>query len=207
MAGSLARLNPRERILVFALIGIVLVLGLGGGVWYVRAKLSAKEDKIKNNRAKWAKIRTAAGPYLAERERLRSRDAQIRANQWGKSPDSPVSSIALKTEVRFRDRGEEKESVGDLGQILNDESQLKSTYVGKKKKKFPGYWRMDKTLEMDRYIRTDDIWSFLAKVEAMSNMVYVTKLSIVRLSEDVNYAKLKDFTVSTVRWVEKQEDM
>lgn len=209
LGGSMGRLNPRERALVFSLAGVILLLVVGGGVWYVRAKLADKQAKLKRNRVAWTKIRAAAGPWLAERDRAKKLKQRILDNDHIHKPDTPIKQKAMATTVRFRARSSDTDEEGDLGMLLKETGGLvKKPIRAGKRSKFPMYYRMEKSLSMrSGYVRTEDLWKFLGEIEAMEDLVFVSKLSIHRFTGNPDYAKIDSMTVSTLRWVEKKEDI
>lgn len=209
LQGSLSRMSPRERNLVVTLVSLVLLLVIGGGIYYVRGLLKEKEEKIKRNRQAWAQIQKLSGPYLATRQQRADLLADIRKNPDALSPDGPIAETAVQTQVRYRTGVGSEDESAPLNKILMATGDLlmRPVYQRRRRQKGPQIYRVEKQFQMQRgFARTDDIFTFLGEVEALDSMVFVSKLHLTRWSRDPDYVQIKNLTASTLRWVETTEE-
>lgn len=207
LSGALGRMNPRERTLVVTLISMVSILIVAGAVWMVRGKLKAKEENIARNREAMAKIQRLAGPYLEQRARTAALTEQLKSNPDALSPDNPVATAAVKTKVRFRNAGDTDET-STMNKVLQVTGELKQRPLIQKKKgaKGPQIYRVEKEFQMRRgYVHVDDLFTFLGEVESLDNMVFVSKLDLVRWTRDPDYIQIKSLSASTLRYDEDEE--
>ncbi|MFT7622705.1 MAG: hypothetical protein ACI9WU_001880 [Myxococcota bacterium] len=196
-------MNARERNLVLALGGVVLLLAVGAGVVWVRGTLAAKQDKISKNRKQWTEIQRRAGPWLAKQAQEAAILERVKSNPDALSPDNPVAEIAVKTPVHYRTGSDGQDEEAPLNKILQVTGDLLQRPLLQKKKKQAGpqIFRVEKQFQMRRgFARTDDIWDFLGSVEAFDSLVFVTKLHIVRWSRDADFVQIKNLTASTLRY-------
>ncbi len=209
LSGALSRMSPRERNMVIALMALVLCLVIGGGVFWVRGTLSDKEAKIKANRKAWTKIQKAAGPYLASREAYARMQERLKTNPDALSPDNPVAETAVRTKVRYRTGiggDDETAALNKILQVTGDLAQ-RPLLQKRRKEKGPQIFRVEKQFQMRRgFARTVDLFGFLGDVEALDNLVFVTKLHIVRWSRDPDFAQIKNLTASTLRYSAEEEE-
>lgn len=211
LAGSFSRMSTRERNLVAALGAIVFLLVVGGGTWIVRGKLNEKEDKIKNNRQKWAQIQREAGPYLARVQAEKELVERIKANPDALSPDNPVAVIAVKSQVRYRssstDTEDERTPLNKLLQVKGDLAQSSLIAGRARRKGGPDLRLVEKEFHMRRgYSRADDLYKFLQQVEGLDNLVFVSRLHLLRQTQEPDYVQIKKLTASTLRYVEAEGD-
>jgi hypothetical protein len=206
---AFSRMSARERTLVFTLIGLMLLGVLGGGVLYVRSQLSDKETQIQKNRTSWKKIRKLSGPYLARLATRQMMLERIKDNPDALSPDNPVAVEAVQSKVKYRTGTSGDDEEAPLNKILHVTGELGQKPLLKKRRtqRGPQIYRVEKRFQMKRgFARTDDLWGFLGSLESMNNMVFVSRLHIVRWSRDPDYAQIKNLTASTLRYVESEEE-
>jgi len=209
LTGSFARMNQRERVLVLSLIGLCSLLLIGGTAWTVSNHLSDKRAKIKKNAKMWAKIKQQAVPYLRHQSEREALTKRLQNNPDAKSPDSPVAQAAVRTKVHYRTGSTSDEESAMLNKILHPTGDLIQRPLRRKAKndKGPQIYRVEKQFNMKRgFAKIDDLWGFLGTVESMQNMVFVSKLHLVRWSRDPDYAQIRNLTASTVRYVETEEE-
>ncbi len=205
LSGALGRMSPRERSLVVTLLLTVVVLVVAGSVWFVRGKLKTKQDQLATNRKQMAKIHALAGPYLEKRAQVEALQERLKTNPDALSPDSPVASAAIKTKVRFRNSGDtdEQSSMNKVLQVTGDLKQ-RPLIQRQRGQTGPQIYRVDKEFQMRRgYVHVDDVFSFLGEVEALPNLVFVSRLELVRWTRDPDYVQLKTLEASTLRFEEE----
>lgn len=208
LSGALGRMAPRERTLVITLLLMVIALVLVGAVWVVRGKLKTKQDQIAANRASLNKIQKQAGPYLESRAKYDGLLERLKNNPDALSPDNPVATAAVKTKVRFRNAGDTDEP-STMNKVLQVTGDLKQRPLLQKKKgqKGPQIFRVDKEFQMRRgYVHVDDLFTFLGEVEALDNLVFISKLDLVRWTRDPDYVQIKSLAASTLRYSEDTEE-
>ncbi len=208
LTGALGRMAPRERTLVVTLLVMVIALVLVGAVWIVRGKLKTKQDQIASNREMLLKIQKKAGPFLEQRARYEGLQERLKNNPDALSPDNPVATAAVKTKVRFRSSGDTDEP-STMNKVLQVTGDLKQRPLIQKKKgqKGPQIFRVDKEFQMRRgYVHVDDLFTFLGEVEALDNLVFISKLDLVRWTRDPDYVQIKSLAASTLRYSEDEEE-
>jgi hypothetical protein len=208
LAGSLGRMSSRERNLVLSLVALLAVLILGGGVWYVSSSLSDKEEKIERNWKTWASIKKKAPEYLAVRQNKKQVQERLKSNPDALSPDSPVAQVAVRSKVRYRTGGSDKDESAMMNKILHTTGDLiqRPLIVKRRKQLGPQVYRVEKEFNMKRgFARVDDVWTFLGSVEALDNLVFITKLHMIRWSRNPDYAQIRRMTASTLRYEESEK--
>ena len=207
LSGALGRMAPRERSLVVTLVVLVTALVLVGAVWLVRGKLKTKQDLIAKNRESLAKIHKKAGPFLEKRSKYEALQERLKTNPDALSPDSPVANVAVKTKVRFRASGDVDEPQ-PMNKVLQVTGELKQRPLIQRARgqKGPQVYRVDKEFQMRRgYVHVDDMFTFLGDIEALDNLVFVSKLSLIRWTHDPDYIQIKTLAASTLRYAENEE--
>jgi hypothetical protein len=208
LAGSLGRMSSRERNLVLSLVALLAVLILGSGVWYVSSSLSEKEEKIDRNWKTWASIKKKAPEYLAARQNKKQIQERLKSNPDALSPDSPVAQVAVRSKVRYRTGGSDEDESAMMNKILHTTGDLiqRPLIVKRRKQLGPQIYRVEKEFNMKRgFARVDDVWTFLGSVEALDNLVFITKLHMIRWSRNPDYAQIRRMTASTLRYEESEK--
>jgi hypothetical protein len=210
LAGSFSRLNSRERTLVGGLLGLVVLLLVGGGVWVVRGKLAEKEAKIKKNRDSWATIQKEAGPFLERQAQQKALIERIKGNPDASSPDNPVAVVAVKSQVRYRasssDTEDERSPLNKLLHVKGDLAYSSLVSSKGRRKGGPDVQLVEKEFEMRRgYAQAADVYKFLQQVEKLDNLVFVSKLHLQRRSQQPDYVQIKSLTAATLRYVDAEE--
>ncbi len=209
LSAAFTRMSPRERNMVTGLIVLVLCMVVGGGMVWVRGTLADKEAKLRKNRKAWSEIQKLAGPYLASREAYARMQERLKTNPDALSPDNPVAETAVKTKVRYRTGVGGEDETAPLNKILQVTGDLaqRPLLQKKRKEKGPQIYRVEKQFQMRRgFARTVDLFGFLGDVEQLENLVFVTKLHMVRWSRDPDFVQIKNLTASTLRYVEDEEE-
>ncbi len=209
LGDSLSRMSSRERSLVLLLVGIVLLMVIGGGVWWVRSNLAEREAKIAKNRAQWAKIQKLAGPYLEKKASYERTRQKLKENPNALSPETPVAETAVTHRVAYRTGLGGEDEKAPMNKILQSTGDLMQRPLLQKKKnqKGPQIYRVERQFQMRRgFARTEDVFDFLGKVESQDNLVFVTKLHMVRWSRDPDFLQIKNLTASTLRYEEDGEE-
>lgn len=207
LSGSLGRMSPRERTLVVTLLISVLVLVVAGAVWFVRGKLKTKQDQLAKNRSTLAQIHKLAGPYLEKRAAAEALQERLKTNPDALSPDSPVANAAIKTKVRYRNSGDTDEP-SSMNKVLQVTGDLKQRPLLQRPRgqTGPQIYRVDKEFQMRRgYVHVDDVFTFLGEVEALDNLVYVSRLELIRWTRDPDYLQIKTLEASTLRFEEEEK--
>lgn len=202
---AFSKMNPRERTLVGALIGLVVLLIVAGGTYWVRSSLAEKEAHIQRNKKAWAQIQKLAGPYLAREASKKHLIEQIEGNRYSLNPDNPVADLAVKTKVRYMSGAtEEQASLSKLLQTVG-EVKPKGLIPRRNNEVGPQVYRMSKEFQMKSgYAFTEDIYNFLAAAERVDPLIFITKLHIIRHGQKVDYVQVKNLTASTLRYVAKE---
>jgi len=209
LTGSFGRMNERERTLVTLLLGILSLLIIGGGIWYVSSSLNDKEQRIKKNQKSWSKIQKKASAYLEKRAQREALTAKIKENPNAESPDSPISQAAVRTRVRYRTASSTEDETAMLNKILHPTGDVieRPLITKGRRKTGPQYYRVAKQFNMKRgFAQVDDLWKFLGTVEDQNELVFVSKLHLVRWSRDPDYAQIRGLTASTIRFEETSEE-
>ena len=207
LAGSMGRMSSRERNLVLSLVSMLAVLVLVGGIWYVSSVLKDKETKIERNAASWVKLKKKAPEYLAGRQNKKKVEERLKANPDALSPDSPVAQVSVRSKVRYRTGGSGEDETAMMNKILHPTGDLiqRPLIVKRRKQLGPQVYRVEKEFNMKRgFARVEDVWTFLGSVEALNNLVFITKLHMIRWSRDPDYAQIRKLTASTLRYEEEE---
>lgn len=206
-SGALGRMSPRERSLVVTLTLVVVVFAIVGAVWFVRGKLKTKQDQIAKNRTALAELHRLAGGYLEKRAQIQAMQERLKTNPDALSPDSPVANVAIRTKVRFRNSGDEDEQ-STMNKVLQVTGDLKQRPLIQRPRgqTGPQIYRVDKEFQMRRgYVHVDDVFTFLGDVEALDNLVFVSRLELVRWTRDPDYLQIKTLEASTLRFEDEEK--
>lgn len=206
-AGSMGRMSSRERNLVLSLVSMLAVFVLVGGIWYVSSALKDKEKRIERNVSSWIKLQKKAPEYLAGRQSKKKVEERLKANPDALSPDSPVAQVSVRSKVRYRTGGSGEDESGMMNKILHPTGDLiqRPLIVKRRKQLGPQIYRVEKEFNMKRgFARVEDVWTFLGSVEALNNLVFITKLHMIRWSRDPDYAQIRKLTASTLRYEEEE---
>jgi len=209
MTGWMDRLSKRERSLVMSLFGVILVGVLIWVVFSVRGSLREKNEKIRKNQRSLNEIEKLAPKFVAQKSQAKQRIERIQNNPHGQSPHIPMLKIAQSTPVSYRKASyrDTEEQKGTLDNILMPAGDLDMNPIGKrrrKKTKEPKLYRVNKNLKMSSvYVRTNDLYPFLAAVDGVDDLYFISRLNIKRWTQDPDYVIVDKLVASTLQFVEE----
>ena len=135
--------------------------------------------------------------------------SKIKENPNAESPDSPISKASVRSRVRYRTSRSSEDETAMLNKILHPTGDVieRPLMTKRGRKDGPQYYRVSKQFNMKRgFAQVDDLWKFLGTVEEQNDLVFVSKLKLVRWSNDPDYAQIQMLTASTVRFEETAEE-
>ncbi len=210
IAGSFGRMSRREKLLVTSLVGTVLFLGIGGGFWMYSRKIHSKEEQIRKNRRDWAEVQKLSVDYQRTKKQAADLKERIKTNPDAAAPELPIAQASTRAKVHYRATNTATEDEkGTWNKVLQPTGDLQQKPLGTKRRNAKGaqFFRVEKDFTMPRgAAKVDDVFSFLSDIEALSNLVFVTRLNITRWTNDPDYLWVKNMTVATLRWEAESGD-
>jgi hypothetical protein len=191
---SLDRLSTREKVLVGTMFGllfgsvvVLLTLWLGSSV-------SDLEERISEDRATLKTIYASSGSYLEQREHT-ERLRRVAEQSGDLNLKLAVNEIAKRISFDARNRRGEVEGQKKLADVMQFD-QTQETYLSKKKKRAKdkkasdvGYYRRDQPITLSDVVTFDAIYELMEKIEASSQMLFVTNIELTRDFQDGRVAR------------------
>jgi hypothetical protein len=191
---SFDRLSTREKVLVGTMFGllfgsIVVLLTL-----WLGSSISELEDRIAEDRDALKTIYSSSGSFLEQREHSeRLRRVAEESNELNLK--LAVNEIAKRISFDARNRRGEVEGQKKLSDVMQFD-QTQETYLSKKKKRAKdkkvsdvGYYRRDQPITLSDVVTFDAIYELMEKIEASSQMLFVTNIELTRDFQDGRVAR------------------
>ncbi len=209
MTGWMDRLNKRERSLVMSLFGVIMVGILVWVVFSVRGSLREKNERIRKNQRSLNEIERLAPQFVAQKQQAKERVERIQNNPHGQSPHIPILKLAQNTPISYRKASyrDTEEQKGTLDNILMPSGDLDMNPIGKrrrKKSKESKLYRVNKSMKMSSfYVRTNDLYPFLAATEGVDDLYFISRLTIKRWTQDPDFVIVEKLVASTLQFVKE----
>ena len=219
MAGAFDRLSRREKVLIFIMAGLTVVLGLVFVQVAIAGSVSELEESIASDRAALENIYHLADSYRART--AQTQQMQSIAEENRKAAESLVTTITnVGSKVKYEAvsiRTGLSEGTKRLSDVL-DFKGVKKVWLSKPKKKrrakdkkeadTHGYHRWDQEVSIQQQIPFDALYDFFEQIEENSEnkLLFITNLNIGRSRADGDRAKKPvTMTISTFFYQPKED--
>jgi hypothetical protein len=187
---AIARLSPRERLLVGLMVGLVLVLGLGFLQYSMSSRVGALETSISEGQAGLRKLYANTTGFMEARKRFLGNREAARARK-DLNLTTAIAGVAGRITFTAPD--------GTTPRVLKEyleyaASKVKQLNLGGKarpnaaRQATEGYFQNDQEVKLSEGVPLTALYAFLEQVEELPEGLFVTELRVERDPRDIKLA-------------------